>query len=610
MVISLPIDPSILTCGQTSNMTEACVMKNIAHDRKKRFMSLGESSMKKYCISFVLCMLFLAVATAPSAEAQDQKKLGVLPFAIHSSENLDYVKSGVWDMLISRLSAAGGIDVADKADISAVLEARGKEDLVAADVYEIGQSLGLDYVVWGSITKIGNSVSLDGKLFDVSANATTVSVDEQTRGMDDVIPKIGDFSRRISAHLKGEEVALAPSPARPSPERAPAASPPVAEEKARTGEPVDVLRSERGTLTSIVNPAFILRPDVLDREGFIMSNRYPRKFKGMDIGDVDGDGKNDVVVIDRNNIFIYQFREEGFVLKNTISGRSSDNHISVDVADINGSGRPEIIVTNMRRDVPNSFIIEYRDGAFVTIAENLRWFLRVIESPDGPILMGQRVGMNRPFDNPIHEIVWENESMTEGRRLPIPQGLPVFGTTLASLDGGRTERVIALDEYDRLNIYQRTTRPLQQIHVLGRGGTELLWRSEDPYGGSDNVIPFSATSSSLDQTRDVTEDNVYANVRILTYDLKGDGKEEIILVSNLSAVGRIVKNVKAFTRSEIHGFEWDGMGIIENWKTRTIQGYVTDYQFKDLNNDGRKQIVLALVLQTSQSVIVAYDLNL
>jgi hypothetical protein len=34
-------------------------------------------------------------------------------------------------------------------------------------------------------------------------------------------------------------------------------------------------------------------------------------------------------------------------------------------------------------------------------------------------------------------------------------------------------------------------------------------------------------------------------------------------------------------------------GPSENWKTRKINGYVADYQFKDIDNDGQNEIVLA-----------------
>ncbi|MCK9229814.1 MAG: FG-GAP-like repeat-containing protein [Syntrophales bacterium] len=565
--------------------------------------------MKKYAVTLAAIVLILLVSLSPlRAYGQEERKsLGILPFTIHSSEDIEYVRSGIWDMLISRLSAAGEIDVVDKQAIVGALTARGVTELEVSDAYEIGRNLSLDYVLWGSITKIGSSISLDGRLLDVATQTAPVGVSEQTRGMDDVIPKIGDLSRRVHAHILGRDL---PAAAPPAPVVSRQVQQQPQERTPGAGEPVDVLRSHQGTLTAIINPSYIMSPDVLDREGFFMSPRYPKKFKGMDIGDVDGDGKNEVVVIDRNTVMIYQLRDEGFVLKHSITGSSADNHIAVDVADINGNGTPEIIVTSMMRTRLNSFIIEYRDGAYETIAAGLPWFFRVIESSNGPQLLGQQLGMDHPFEKPIYQVIWDNGSYRQGRRMSIPEGLAVYGMTMASLDGGRTERVIALDTYDRLNVYQKTTKPLSKIHVFG-GSSDLVWKSNEAFGGSDNLIDFELRRSGVAGSEKLgEEENVYANVRILTYDLKGDGKNEIIIIKNESTTERLLRNVKIFNRSEIYGFSWDGLGLLENWKTRSIQGYVTDYQFKDLNNDGRNQIVLALVLPTRQSVVVAYDLIL
>ncbi len=54
--------------------------------------------------------------------------------------------------------------------------------------------------------------------------------------------------------------------------------------------------------------------------------------------------------------------------------------------------------------------------------------------------------------------------------------------------------------------------------------------------------------------------------------------------------------------------------MTENWHTKKINGYVADYQFKDINNDGENEVVLTLVLSvggtlSEKSVLVAYSLR-
>ncbi|MDD2731290.1 MAG: hypothetical protein PHW33_04180 [Candidatus Portnoybacteria bacterium] len=115
-------------------------------------------------------------------------------------------------------------------------------------------------------------------------------------------------------------------------------------------------------------------------------------------------------------------------------------------------------------------------------------------------------------------------------------------------------------------------------------------------------------------TEAMQDDSAFANLRIVMYDTNKDGKKEMIIVKNLSSVGRIFKNLKLFTSSEIYNLEWDGLGMAENWRTKKINGYVADYCFKDIDNDGKPEIVLALVQSvggslSERSVIVVYELE-
>lgn len=179
------------------------------------------------------------------------------------------------------------------------------------------------------------------------------------------------------------------------------------------------------------------------------------------------------------------------------------------------------------------------------------------------------------------------------------------------LVSGGGEKIIVLDTDDYLNIFEPTDRPLSMVSVMG-GSKDLIWRSEDVFGGSSTNIEPVIESRRKEADLDTLK--VYINLRIVTYDTNKDGKREIIVVKNNSAVARTMQQVKLFTSAEIYNLEWDGMGMVENWRTKKINGYVSDYQFKDIDNDGENEVVLALVLSPSgltkgRSVIVSYSLK-
>lgn len=562
--------------------------------------------MKKGFMVMTTVLLLMFSAEAFS-EAADKTRVAVLPFNVHSAENIDYVRSGIWDMLSSRISVADKIEVVPKDVVLDVMKTPAGKELSQADAYGLGRKMNVDFIVWGSITKIGNSLSIDGKLFDVKTNKAAVSAFAQSQGMDEVIPKINDFAQRIDSHILGSVPAafgpaappVVAAPAGPAVGGAAAQAPTVS----REAEIIAGMRSSRrGTFTSApINADYINSSEPIDRKGFWMSQKFSTTFHGMDVGDVNGDGLNEVVMIDSHNVMVYQYPPKGgdLIPLQTIPGKSYDKYLSLDVADINGNGIKEIIVTSVNRNLLDSFVLEFKEGKFVEIASSLPWFLRVItDSTGASLLLGQQRGIDSSFNSPIHEITWDNGRYKAGRRMSIPEGLSVYGLTLDSPAPGISEKVITLDSYDYLNIYEKTTKPISKIDVFG-GGKEKMWKSEDVFGGSNVFFDTGVDMANEDNEKDRRS---YINLRILTNDLNKDGKKEILIVKNISSLGRVLKEVKMFASSEIYSLEWDGLGMLENWKTRKINGYVADYQFKDIDNDGKNEIVLALVLSVGVSL--------
>ena len=155
--------------------------------------------MKKY-LQLIFCLTILLLATG-SLWAKDKYTVTVLPFSTHSAENIDYLKQGIGDMLSTRIYVPHKIEVTGKNIVLEELKKAKAKELTLVDVYNIGKNLKSDYVVWGSITKIGKSISIDGKLVDINANKSDIGIFAQSQNVDDVIPKINDFSQRIVQHI-------------------------------------------------------------------------------------------------------------------------------------------------------------------------------------------------------------------------------------------------------------------------------------------------------------------------------------------------------------------------------------------------------------------------
>ena len=514
----------------------------------------------------------------------------VVPFSINSSETIDYVRDGIWDMLISRLSAGDTIEVISKQAISDAVKALGKSEIKEDNAYSLAKRLHSDYVVWGTVTKIGKGLSIDGKVLDIRNRTSHEGLFQQCETIDAVIPKVNDFASKVESIILGST-----AQGKPAEEGGVEGTRQVAASSAEEN-PADL---------SAFNPGIVSASKTTDSIGFWLSDKIAKRFKGLDIGDVDADGRNEIVVIDDRTVMIYRREGDALVLLHTIQGRMYDNYIAVDTADVNRNGIREIFVTNVNGSQVESFVLEYRDGGFEKTATELKWFLRVIGTPVEPMLLAQSRGIDAAFGDGIYSISWKDGRYVEDKRIPVPAGLSIYGLTIDAIDASGIERCIALGEYDHLCIYAKTGKALSQIHILG-GGDELLWKSDEVYGGSNNVFNYGGNRPA-GYSAD-TPDNVYIELRVLTVDMNRDGKREVLIAKNLSSVGNILKNLKVYSGSELYHLEWDGIGMRENWKTRKIQGYIADYQFKDIDNDGRNEIVLVLGLSGASSVIAAYDM--
>jgi hypothetical protein len=88
---------------------------------------------------------------------------------------------------------------------------------------------------------------------------------------------------------------------------------------------------------------------------------------------------------------------------------------------------------------------------------------------------------------------------------------------------------------------------------------------------------------------------VYIPGRILIKDLDGDGLNEVIVNKNISSTTDWVDKLRFFEKGEIYDLVWDEGTFITNWKTKEINGYISDFQIKDIDNDGDEELVVAAI---------------
>ena len=121
-----------------------------------------------------------------------------------------------------------------------------------------------------------------------------------------------------------------------------------------------------------------------------------------------------------------------------------------------------------------------------------------------------------------------------------------------------------------------------------------MWRSSVKYGETNNYYDTRKKSDPVYRMGDAPPWRVYIPGRVITKDFDGDGLKEVIISRNQRLAGLFDK-VRNFGNGEIHSLIWQNGFLDTHWKTRQINGYVTDFQIRDVDNDGEEELVVSVV---------------
>jgi len=224
---------------------------------------------------------------------------------------------------------------------------------------------------------------------------------------------------------------------------------------------------------------------------FIDKENFPYEMVDFDVGDLDGDGKNEYVLIDHNRIMVYKLKNGKLRKIQQIRTQKGINRLlGVDVGDINGNGRDEIFVTSAKEDKLESFVLErqIRKKKLKYIWKNVNLYFRIIR-PFGqkPILLSQSPGFETPFQGPIKKVVFKNRRYIQGSKLNTPDiygtHFILYGLTQTNLSGNKAKETVILDNNYHLRVYSQNGR--------------MIIKSDAYYGHDPRLIEVGVVDEGL-----------------------------------------------------------------------------------------------------------------
>lgn len=536
--------------------------------------------------------------------AAGQKRLALLPFKINAQKDLTFLRDGIYDMLATRLAKEGEVAVIERQTVEAALKSADLSGAVTeAQARKIGAELKVDYVLFGSLTVLGENVSIDAKTVDITGGGPTLTFFDQSPTLGGIIAKIDGIAADINRRLFGRAVAQKQPTAPPAASAAPPAVGSTAPKTDTRAHPEKILK-EQGFISEGRGQDDDLR--VIGSEGvrvfrqkFWKSANFKHRINGLALGDVDGDGQIETVTVTPEAVIIYRAAQGRFQRVKEIAAPGSRKPTGVDVGDINDNGRAEIFVSalNAKKNVVTSFVLEFDGQNFVNITDDSPWIYRVVRTPArGKILLGQRPPVGKPYAGKIYEMQWQNGRYVPGDVIKTPRETNLLGFSIGDIRNDGQEIAVAYKPNDRLR-------------VIGASG-KILWAGSERYGGS-MLHYLGSMREAGDQ-----ENRIYLPLRLTVFKPAADRDSLVITARNHDLSGRKLE-FRKFTKSEFVALTWDGIGLVPNWQTRQISGYIQDFAVGDFDNDGQVELVAAVVLEEGRviligkpkSTIIAYELG-
>ena len=603
---------------------------------------------KKFVFLLISLAILLFGTNRVVAYAQVPIKVAILPVKINAPEKMDYLQSGLMDMLESHIGGKEGIEILDRSLVAKTFD-NFKKDLNESTARSLAQDLGADYLVAGSVTFFGTGGSIDFEVFAKDPAKETFTVYKIIKDKNNLLSDFSQVADEISG--KGfaarpqpvgaapgpqarqpevEMVAPAPTPkaaplqqqAQPKPAPAPTSAEPSAPQPKVASIQQELIEERPPAIET--RPQNVVGPIMAPQQEPWKSQKLDHALFSMDVGDIFGDGSEELVAMSRDKIFVYRYKPEGLEQLAVYPGTKHDRFLWVSVADLNRNGRAEIYVANEKTGEEfetkiSSFVLEWDNEKFSLLLKEPNLYLRVVRLPgEPPRLLGQKSTKDGSFLPEIHDLVWNNNGLTLGGVIKLPESADIYNSRRGDITGPGKSETILIDS--------------KRYLVLTDSRGRAFWRSTESYGATENYVEVQIPARDIPQPIDDLKGDAYrfAPIRdkkegvkylylsspLLLTDLNGDNRLEVIVNHNLPGFAQLTGG-RDYSKGEILSLTWGESGMLENWKTGKIEGDISSLQVGDLNGDGIEELIVGATESAGisslwggkSSIILRYELT-
>jgi len=506
---------------------------------------------------FVLSIIFFHPVPASSST----KTLVLFPLAIYADQSKAYLGQGIKSMLVSRISGTGIEIVPDEKYTPLLSEKEEKGITSQKRAEELARRVTADYAIFGSITAIGGGYSLDLSLIALEKDGSKLTRLSKAVDEEQLIPQLSDVAYQLRALIEGKEILTttqtAGKPAKKIAEKATVLSQPLTEKSIFSqigSDKKEPQATEKG---------LVFKP-TKEYQGFKPTGKISVGMSVMafDMGDLDGKGGVELVVLGRKKLLLYTMHGASFALKDSLNAGIGEDFFKVSVGDVDNNGKAEIYLVSRYGVRARSTVFAWT-GGFKRL-DRLTGHMQVVKDPvsNKPLLLFQDSKVGEFFSGRIYGMKYgEGGKLTKGEKLPELEGGQFYTLALFDLNKDQEAEWIGLGEPNLVGE--------SNLSVWDRAGA-IIWSGKKGLGGTNNAIRLEEENVEGD-----LPPTIPFNSRLVIADIDGDGEMDIVAIKNINPV-KYLQNINFYTKANLIVYRREGLSLSPAWTTRDIDWCVTD----------------------------------
>lgn len=463
--------------------------------------------MKLHRMYLVLLLLTTVAATAWSAPLTTY----VTEFSVSGAAQPETVQKTIRTLLLTRLAG----------------------DKIATVTTQDGATL----QVSGSYLQSGAMFSLDAAVTNSSGTVVTRAF-SQGKSVDDLIPAVTALAKSLTDGIEKGAASVASVPA------AAVAPVPVAAVAPAPVALPDIIKATQPPPPPVSAPAFF------KLDGAAGSMALGRTLPG---------GERELFVTGSRTLRYYRLGTE-LKLMAEILYKVYEKLLSVDTADLDGDGTPEIYVTMMANDVLKSQVWTVDGTVLKKIAGPLPYFFRTVATGSGVAkLYAQQMSGSNNFSGAVAELIKTGNDFGLKDNVTLPRGGYLYNFTVLKGSKGEKNPVI-IDRGGYLKVFTP--------------GLDELWKSSEEFGGSEMFF----WGAERDPVSDDAKRKVSLDPRMVI-----TAAGDLLVPKNTESW--FMRNKHYYSGSSLYSFAWNGSVLHEKWHTKPTDYYLADFAYDDKSHE-------------------------